>query len=323
VNQPPQPQPSQQAALPGCWWHPNRQTGLSCARCGRPACPDCLRDAAVGFQCIDCVQTGQKQQKVQRKQHDQAGLTSRTIVGAKYSQRAVVTPVLIALNVLVYLVTAVQAKSPMENQHAQLFIDGVLFSPSIAFDGEWWRLFISGFLHYGLIHLAVNMFSLWMLGKDLELLLGKARFTAVYLLSLLGGSISVFVFDDPGRPTAGASGAIYGLLGAILIVILKLKMNPTQVIGVIALNLVISVSIPNISLLGHLGGFVIGAVAMAALVFAPLKNRAAWQTGTLVVLTVALIGMFALRDNRLEQETCGIKGNDYVCVDTPSGGQPT
>jgi membrane associated rhomboid family serine protease len=323
VNQPPQPQPPQQAALPGCWWHPNRQTGLSCSRCGRPACPDCLREAAVGAQCIDCVQTGQKQQRAQRKQYDNAGLTSRTIVGARPAERAVVTPVLIALNVLVYLVTAVQARSPMNNQLSQLFTDGVLFSPSIAFDGEWWRLFVSGFLHYGLIHLAVNMFSLWMLGKDLELLLGKVRFAVVYLLSLFGGSISVFVFDDPGRPTAGASGAIYGLLGAILIVILRLKLNPTQVIGVIALNLIISVSIPNISLLGHLGGFVIGAVAMAALVFAPLKKRAVWQAGVLVLVTVALLGMYTLRDSRLKQETCGMSGNSYVCVDQSSGGQPT
>jgi membrane associated rhomboid family serine protease len=235
-----------------------------------------------------------------------------------------VTPVLIALNVLVYLITAVQAQSPMNNQHAQLFIDGVLFSPSVALDGEWWRLFASGFLHYGLIHLAVNMFSLWMLGKDLELLLGKVRFTVVYLLSLLGGSIAVFVFEAPGSPTAGASGAIYGLLGAILVAILRLKLNPTQVIGVIVLNLIITVSIPGISLFAHLGGFVIGAVAMAALVFAPQKKRAGWQAGALVMVTVALIGMFALRDSRLNQQTCGRQGDQYVCVDRPSGGgQPT
>jgi len=321
VNQPPQPQPPQQSALPGCWWHPNRQTGLSCSRCGRPACPDCLREAAVGFQCIDCVQSGQRQQRTQRKQYDAAGLTSRTIVGARFSERAIVTPVLIALNVLVYLITAVQAQSPMNNDASQLFNDGVMFSPSVAFNGEWWRLITSGFLHYGLIHIAVNMLSLWMLGKDLELLLGKLRFTIVYFMSLIGGSVAVYLFADPGVGTAGASGAIYGLLGAILIAILRLKMNPTQVIGVIALNLIITISIPGISLFGHVGGFVIGAIAMAALVFAPLKKRAAWQAGALVLVTIAMIGMFFYRDNQLSNQTCTLVRNQVVCVDSP--GQST
>jgi membrane associated rhomboid family serine protease len=267
------------------------------------------------------VQSGQRQQRAQRKHHDDAGLTSRTIVGARFSERAIVTPVLIALNVLVYLITAVQAQSPMNNDSAQLFTDGVMFSPSVAFNGEWWRLITSGFLHYGLIHIAVNMLSLWMLGKDLELLLGKIRFTIVYFMSLIGGSVAVYLFADPGTGTAGASGAIYGLLGAILIAILRLKLNPTQVIGVIALNLIITVSIPGISLFGHLGGFVIGAIAMAALVFAPLKKRAAWQAGALVLVTVALIGMFLYRNDQLSNQTCTLVSNEVVCVDAP--GQST
>lgn len=266
------------------------------------------------------MQSAQRQHRAQRKHYDAVGLTSRTIVGARFSERVIVTPVLIALNVLAYLITAVQAQSPMNNNASQVFTSGVLFSPSVAFNGEWWRLFTSGFLHYGLIHLAVNMLSLWMLGKDLELLLGKIRFTVVYAMSLFGGSVAVYLFADPGTGTAGASGAIYGLLGAILIAILRLRLNPTQVIGVIVLNLIITVSIPGISLFGHLGGFVIGAIAMAGLVFAPLKKRAVWQAGALLLVTAALIGMFFYRNNQLGHQTCTLVRNSVVCV--RDSGQP-
>jgi membrane associated rhomboid family serine protease len=319
VNKPPQPQPPQQAALPGCWWHPNRQTGLSCARCERPACPDCLREAAVGFQCIDCVQTGQRQQRAQRKQYDDAGFGARTIAGARFSQRPIATPALVALNVLVYLVTAVQAQSPMDNQSSPLFQYGQLFAPSIGFDGEWWRLFTSGFLHYGLIHIAVNMLSLWIIGRDLEILLGKVRFLAVYFISMLGGSAAVYLFSDPGVPTVGASGAIYGLLGALLVAVLRLKLNPAMVIGTIVLNLAITYAIPGISLFAHVGGLVIGAVAMAGILFAPAKKREWWQTGALVVVLIALVGVVVIRDAQFGHLTCGYTaGNAIVCVDKGS-----
>lgn len=273
----------------------------------------------MGFHCIDCVQTGQRQQRAQRKQYDDVGSGARTIAGARYSQRVIATPVLIALNVLVYLVTATQAQNLMDNQSSPLFQYGQLFAPSVGFDGEWWRLFTSGFLHYGLIHIAVNMFSLWVIGRDLEILLGKVRFLAVYLISMLGGSAAVYLFSDPGVPTVGASGAIYGLLGALLVAVLRLKLNPAMVIGTIVLNLAITYAIPGISLFAHLGGLVIGAVAMVAILFAPAKKRELWQAGTLVVVLIALVGMVALRDAQFRHLTCGYTGNSaIVCVDKGS-----
>ncbi|GHF58137.1 membrane associated rhomboid family serine protease [Amycolatopsis bartoniae] len=305
MTQPPQTQP---AALPGCWWHPSRQTGLSCVRCGRPACPDCLREASVGAQCIDCVQAGRRQGQVQRRQYPSA----RTVAGARVSQRVVVTPALIALNVLVYAFTAVQAHDPMNNQLSDLFKAWVLWPPGIA-GGEWWRLVTGGFLHYGPVHLAVNMISLWIIGRQLEVVLGKGRYLALYVLSLVGGSVLVYLLSGLDQPTAGASGAIYGLLGGILVVVLRLRLNPAGAIGTIVLNLIITVSLPNISLFGHLGGLVTGALATAALVYAPAKNRVAWQSAAFAVVAVALVGLFFLRDAQLASIACSGSGATLEC----------
>ncbi|KAA9166726.1 rhomboid family intramembrane serine protease [Amycolatopsis acidicola] len=317
MTQPPHPQTPPTSALPGCWWHPTRQTGLSCVRCGRPACPDCLREASVGAQCIDCVQAGRKQERAQQRSRPiPAG--ARTVAGAKLSTNLAVTPTLIALNVLVYVFTAFQAKSVMDNDTATVFRDWVLWPRAVAGESEWWRLFTSGFLHYGLLHIAVNMFSLWILGRDMEILLGKVRFAAVYLLSLFGGGVSVYLFDDSNRATAGASGAIYGLLGGILIAVIRLRLNPAAAIGTIVLNIVISVSVPNISLLGHFGGFVVGALVTAAMVYAPAKNRVAWQSAAVAVVLVALVALVFYGNAQLAGVTCQYVQGQLGCT-PPSG----
>lgn len=292
--------------MPACWWHPNRQTGLRCTRCERPACPDCLREASVGYQCIDCVQVGQRQQSAAAQQYRRAGFGRRTVAGAVAPKTAIVTPVLIVINVLVYALTAVQAGDPMNNQTSELFREGVLWPFGISAGSEWLRLITSGFLHYGLLHLAMNMLALWVLGRDLELLLGRGRFIAVYAISLLGGSTAVFAFGEADTGTAGASGAIYGLMGAMAVAVFRLKLNPTGALMIIGLNVVLSVSIPGISLLGHLGGLLIGALAMGAMVYAPEKARAGWQAGTLAFLTVALVGLLFFRNTQLTAELCDL-----------------
>ncbi len=304
VTQPPTPppygQPPQQEALPGCWWHPGRQTGLRCVRCERPACPDCLREASVGYQCIDCVSTARQQQRSQAAGYRKAGYGARTVAGARVPQRIVVVPLLIAVNVLVYALTAFQSGDPMANHiGSSAFEDGVLWPAGIVAFDEWWRLFTSGFLHYGLLHLGMNMLALFVLGRDLELLLGRVRFLAVYFLSMFAGAVAVFAFGAVDTGTAGASGAIYGLMGAILVAVLKLRLNATTAIGIIVLNVVLSVSLPNISLLGHLGGLVAGAVAMVAMVYAPERHRGAYQAGAIAIVALALIGLVLYRDAEL------------------------
>ena len=149
--------------------------------------------------------------------------------------------------------------------------------PDAVADGEWWRLFTAGFLHIGPLHIAFNMCALWVLGRDLEIVLGRARFLALYIVSLLGGSTAVVLFADPQQYVAGASGAVFGLMSGLLLVLLRLRRPYGPVVALIVLNLVISQVVPGISIAGHVGGLVVGAVASAALVFAPARQRTVVQ----------------------------------------------
>lgn len=269
-----------------CFRHPERSTGLRCARCGRPACPECLREAAVGFQCVVCVDEGQ--------QHRVRSAT--TVAGARLQQGTpVVTYALLGVNVALYLLTAVLARSVMGNDASDFFSRFSLWPIGVA-EGGWGRLVVSGFLHFGLLHLALNMYALFVLGRELEAALGRWRYGALYALSLLGGSASVMLFEDPITATVGASGAVFGLMGGLAVVLLKLRRSPVPVFTVIAINVVISVTVPGISLFGHLGGLVAGAAAAAILLWAPAgPRRAQLQTGGLVVVAVLLLVVVALR----------------------------
>jgi membrane associated rhomboid family serine protease len=238
----------------------------------------------VGYQCVDCVHEGRRS----------APRRPVTVAGAALGRRLVVVHVLIGLNLLVYLLTVVQAGSVVSNANAPLFADWALWPPAVA-GGQVWRLATSGFLHYGPLHLAFNMYALWVIGRDLELVLGRLRFTAVYVVSLFGGGVSVFLLGAPQQQVAGASGAVFGLMGGIAVAALRLRLNPGPALGVIALNVVISVTLPGISLLGHLGGLVVGALATAGMVYAPVRNRTAWQVGTVVGLAVLLVVLTVLR----------------------------
>lgn len=311
-----EPQPETQAA-PTCWWHPDRQTGLRCTRCERYACTDCLREASVGYQCVDCVDAGRREQKARSAAHRSSGLGHRTVAGARHRGQNVVTPLLIALNVLVFAVTAFQARSLVDNDLSQVFVDWSLITPLVA-DSEWWRMVTAGFLHFGPFHLLMNMLALWFLGRDLELLLGRGRFIALYGLSLLGGSLAVFLFEDVQRQTAGASGAIYGLLGGILIAAIRLKLDLTYILVIIGINLVITFQVGGISWLGHVGGFVVGALVTAAMVYAPERQRMPIQVGTMVLAAVALVGLFLWRDAQFGELSCTHAVGWFSCV--PAGG---
>lgn len=267
-----------------CYRHPDRPTGLRCARCGRPACTECLRDAAVGFQCVECVQAGQRDV---RRPTTMAG-------AARADGRPIVTEVLVAVNVVVFAISAVLAQSLFNNQGSSLFSRLTLFPLGVA-DGQWYRLASSAFLHFGPLHIALNMYALYVLGRELETVLGRGRYAAVYAVSLLGGSASVMVFQSPLEASAGASGAVFGVLGGLAVVIFRLKRNPTAVLAVIAINLVFSIVVPDISLSAHLGGLAVGAAATAAIVWAPGRNRTAVQVGALVALTLALVVVIVVR----------------------------
>ncbi|MEV6619783.1 rhomboid family intramembrane serine protease [Amycolatopsis sp. NPDC051106] len=320
MSQPPNPAVEPQAALPGCWWHPNRPTGLSCSRCGRPACPDCLREAPVGFQCTDCVHSGTQQQRRQHRDYQEAGFGQRTVFGARLSQSVLVTQVILAVNVLVFLITVVQAGSLNDNELSSLFQHGALYGDATLGHGEWWRVLTNGFLHYGPIHIAVNMFSLWMMGRSLEQVTGRGRYLALYFVSMLGASAAVLLFGDPsGYPgTAGASGALFGLMGAYAVTVVKLRLNPTGLIITLALNAFITFGIPGISIWAHAGGLVTGALLTVALLYAPEVGQARWQAIGITIITVAILGLIVYKGSQFPPETCQFVqlpfGRYYVCA---------
>ncbi|MFN2478600.1 MAG: rhomboid family intramembrane serine protease [Pseudonocardiaceae bacterium] len=245
-------------AGPVCVRHPGRETGVRCTRCDRPACPACLREASIGYHCVDCVA-------------EDARSRPRTSTWAAPTGSSPVIPVLIAINVAVFAFTVVQAGSLSSNADAPLFAQWAL-QPAAVAQGAWWQLLTSGFLHIGPLHLAFNMIALWVIGRDLERALGQVRFLVVYLVSLLGGSLVVYLFANPMSNTAGASGAVFGLMGGLAVVLMRLRLSPRPALTIIVLNVIISFAVPNISILGHLGGLAFGAALTAAMLYAPKRR---------------------------------------------------
>ncbi len=216
----------------------------------------------MGYQCVDCVAQGARSQR-----------RATTVAGAQPPGQSVVIPALIAINMVIFAITVVQARSLSGNADALLFGQWAL-QPTAVLDGAWWRLLTSGFLHIGPIHLAFNMIALWVIGRDLEQVLGRTRFLVVYLISLLGGSLAVLLFSNPNVPVAGASGAVFGLMGGLAVVLMRMRRDPRPALTIILLNVIISFVVPGISILGHLGGLAAGAAMTAGLVYAPRNRRA-------------------------------------------------
>ncbi|WP_433031959.1 rhomboid family intramembrane serine protease [Actinomycetospora sp. CA-053990] len=268
-------------AAPHCVRHPDRPTALACTRCGRPACPDCLRAAPVGAHCVDCVAEAARTTRA-----------PRTVGGGRARPGAtpVVTITLVAVNVVVFVLTALSAGSAWAN-YTSPWVEATWLVPADVAAGQWWRLVTAGFLHIGPLHVAVNMFALWVLGRDLELVLGRLRYALLYGVSLLGGSTAIMLFGDPDRPVAGASGAVFGLMGALVVVLRRLQLSPTPALLTIGLNVVLTFTIPGLSVLGHLGGLVTGLLVAAALVHGPARSdpRAGlWAVGGIAAVLVVL-----------------------------------
>lgn len=244
---------------PACANHPDRVAGVRCQRCEKPICPSCMVQASVGFQCPQCA--GARTTKV---------VSGRAAFGA--ASDLVATKVLIGINVVVYAVMVATGGS-LSQASGPVFTWGATYGPLVA-HGEWYRLVSGGFLHASPLHLGMNMFLLWLLGQALEPSLGRSQFVAVYLVSLLGGSLGVMLLD-PASATLGASGAVFGLMGALTVLQMRSGQNPWQSgIGtLIVLNLVITFMVPGISIGGHLGGLVAGAAAAWGLSSVTQRNQ--------------------------------------------------
>jgi len=296
------------AATPVCYRHPGRETWIRCQRCDRPICPDCMNSAAVGFQCPECVKEGSRTTR-----------TGRLPYGGKLSANPALTSIgLIAVNIAIWLSIRSDGggSSGLVDKLALLpqghcaggggFYPGATEATctqapgghwvSGVADGAYWQVATSVFSHVDVLHIAFNMMALYFLGPQLEMILGRARFLGVYLLSGLAGSTAVMWLSNEGGQTLGASGAIFGLMGALLVVGLKIGANVQQLLFWIGLNVVFTITgSAFISWQGHFGGLVGGAVLAAAVVYAPKQGRAAFQWTAMAGFALACVVLVAIR----------------------------
>jgi membrane associated rhomboid family serine protease len=238
-----------------CYRHPRAETAVSCSNCGRPICTDCMVFSAVGIKCPECAAQAPGVRKATKRVRSVAGTSTDFIV----------TKTLIAINVVVYLLQATSGGT-LTNPAGEVFQKGYLRAFEVA-NGEWWRLVTNAFLHGSVIHLGFNMLMLWWFGRPLEGLLGRARFLAVYFIAVLAGSAGALILA-PTAATIGASGAVFGILGAGLI----LERSNMAVFGGTALLIVLFnlsytllVRPSYISIGGHIGGLIGGALAVLVL----------------------------------------------------------
>ena len=248
---------SEPTAAPTCPRHPDRVSYVRCQRCGRPTCPECQRPAAVGVQCVDCVR--------------EARASARPVVNRLRFTSAFGTPYvtygIVIANVAAYLYGTMLLGEARWIYDWGLFPDPTGYEYFMLLGGgdEWYRWITSGFLHFGLFHIGMNMLVLWQFGTQLEPILGRMRFAALYLASLVGGSASVMLLAN-SNVHGGASGAIFGLIAAYAVVLFKLKLDYRSLVTTAGLWLVLGF-IPGlgISWQGHLGGAAAGALTMLAM----------------------------------------------------------
>lgn len=235
-----------------CYRHPDRDTLLSCSNCERPICTSCAQPAAVGLRCPECAGAPAGIKAVGKRVAPGAGAASATAV-------------LVGINVLVFLVEMSQGIGVRGIGGSSIVRDGAVAGPPVA-DGEWWRLVTSGFIHAGVGHIAFNMLALWWLGGALERYIGTGRMLVVYFAAILWGSAGALILS-PDSFTVGASGGVFGLMAALLVIERQrgVALLGSSIGVVLLLNLGITFFIPGISVGGHLGGLAGGAAAALAL----------------------------------------------------------
>lgn len=309
MNQPPE---GPAVGVPTCYRHPDRETYVRCQRCERPICPDCMRDAAVGFQCPGCVAEGARSTR--------SGRT--TYGGVVRSDPSRTTLGIIVVNALVWvavLLTGGRESRVMEtlmllprgrcdaaepgtyyrgiNEAACQLAPGGTWVDGVA-TGAPWQVITHAFTHVEVWHIGFNMLALWVLGPQLESVLGRARYLALFLVSVLTAGTTVLWFSHEQGATVGASGAVWGLLGALLVVVWKVGGDVRTIMVWLVFNLVFTFTFPNISWQGHLGGLAGGAIVAALLVFSPrgpARARVQWTgIGVVAVVTAALAVLRAL-----------------------------
>ncbi|MBB4935552.1 membrane associated rhomboid family serine protease [Lipingzhangella halophila] len=279
-SEPPPPEPGERE-IPTCYRHPKREAHVRCTRCEKHICPDCMREAAVGHQCVGCVAEGQRSTR-----------QARTMFGGKVTSAPAATYALLVLMGLGFL-----AQSAAPNVALAFWMEG---GPIVM--GEWYRLVTSAFLHNGVTHLALNGLALFIFGRLLEEALGHARYLALWVLSAIGGGVLSLLVLPLDQASVGASGAVFGLIGALVVMGRRMRVDVRFVLILLALNLLVSFVVPQISLTAHLGGLLSGLLLGAVYGYLPTGGGASPRTRTLVhagataafaVLLVVLTGVGA------------------------------
>lgn len=304
-----------EAAATTCFRHPSYETYVSCTRCERFICPDCMREAAVGHHCVECVKEGQRSVR-----------QARTVFGGAVSRGAVpiVTYVLMGLNILAYLgelvrpgivdrfgMTGAGLVGPDGSRYVYTGVDFPGLDVIGVVDGEWYRLLTGAFLHlppgessfgslpFGVLHIVFNMYALWNLGRVVEEQLGRVRYLALYLLSALGGSVLVYLVA-PFDSSVGASGAVFGLAASFYVINRRLGRDMRAVNRFLAGFLVwMVISAGFTSWQGHLGGLLTGAVVTVVYAYAPAERRTTVQASVCVVVLAVLVLLVVLKTSAL------------------------
>jgi len=266
-----------------CYRHPDRESYVLCQRCGRTICGQCQTPGAVGVVCPECM----AKQQASHPRTKPAWLTRLTGSGAP-----VVTYSIIAVCVLVFIIQTVGDLLGLQVTNALRYAGAYSYPAALSGAFEPWRMFTSIFAHANIIHLALNMYTLWVFGMALEPVLGRARYLALFLISGFAGSVGVLLLASPVVPVVGASGAIFGLFGAFFIIQRRLGGNGTQMLVLLALNLGIGF-LPgfNIAWQAHVGGLVGGLLVGLIYVETRTPQRRRWQLPLIVLLCVIFVAL--------------------------------
>ena len=280
-----------------CYRHPEEPTGVRCTRCERPICPACMIPAPVGYQCPECVAAARKEFRL--------GPARR----ARSMARTPATRVLLAA-ILAAFVLEIALGGPralLNGPSGQRLFDlGGLYAPAIAFDGQYWRLLSSMFLHAGLLHVGFNSYALWLFGSAVEGVFGRARFLAIYFVTGLVAGASSYAFGATQALGVGASGAIFGVFGAFVAYYYRRRhlalasANLRSAITIVLLNVFLGLSIPGIDLRAHIGGFVAGlAAGVVSDEVGPLDLRRLLHWGGLLAIALLGVGLVMWRTAQL------------------------
>lgn len=281
-------------AVPSCYRHPDREGGRSCTRCGRPACAQCLVQATVGSHCLECAKASRPD-------------TATRVRLASSRFAAPVTYGLIIVNLIVFVWIAASSgngfSGVITQGHVDLGLSKAILRGQVGYNGaaipahQWYRLVTSGFIHFGVFHILMNMLLLFQLGNMLERALGGVKFALMYTACLLAGSLGVLLLDSAGI-TGGASGAVFGLMAGAAVGLQRRGINvfSTGIGTTLLINLVLTFTIRGISVGGHLGGVVGGAICGWFMLAPTWKPQPKWMAAAVpaAVAAVAVAASVAL-----------------------------